>query len=68
MFLRLLAFLCVVVLQQASLAQTSGTRESDDAPSTCPVTKPSDKRLVPPYPYPATPIRAVLGLERIGFG
>jgi hypothetical protein len=55
MFLRLLAFLCMLVLAQASLAQTSGTRALDGVPSTCPVTKPSDKPLVPPYPYPATP-------------
>jgi hypothetical protein len=27
----------------------------DGVPTTCPVTKPSDQLLVPPYPYPATP-------------
>jgi len=55
MLMRLLSLLCLVVLTDASLAQTLGTQQPEGVPSTCPVTKTSDKPLVPPPPYPPTP-------------
>lgn len=55
MFVRLLALLFVVASPLASFSQTAGIQDADSVPDTCPVTKPSDKPLVPPYPYPATP-------------
>jgi hypothetical protein len=50
---RLLVFLCLLCLQQSSLAQQSGTAERI-VPETCPATKPADHPfvpLVPPRPY-----------------
>jgi hypothetical protein len=54
MYPRLLALLLVLV-SGASLAQKSEKRERDSVPDTCPVTTPSDKPFVPPYPYPPRP-------------
>jgi hypothetical protein len=55
MFPRLLPLLCLLVLLQTSLTQESGTAKPAGVPETCPVTNPSDKPFVPPYPYPAEP-------------
>ena len=55
MFPRLLALLCLLFLSQASPTQESGTAKPARVPETCPVTNPSDKPFVPPYPYPAEP-------------
>src|SRR5436309_7675822 len=53
MFLRVLPLLILFSLSQASLVQGSRTAR-DDAPETCPVTKPYQASLfVPPSPYPA---------------
>jgi hypothetical protein len=54
MWLRLLPFVYLVFLSQASLAQQSGAVIPDGVPETCPVTKPYQTSLfVPPFPYPA---------------
>jgi hypothetical protein len=53
MFFRVLPLLILVSLLQASLAQGLRTAR-DQAPETCPVTKPYQGSLfVPPSPYPA---------------
>src|ERR1700693_5979555 len=54
MFSRLLALVGVLLLTQASLAQQSQTA-TYDVPETCPVTKASDQRFIPPWPYPKAP-------------
>ena len=54
MSVRLLALLCLVVSSLVSFGQTS-IPKPDNVPNTCPVTKPSEKPLVPPYPYPPVP-------------
>jgi hypothetical protein len=51
---RLLALL-LILASGASPAQTTEQRMADSIPATCPVTKPSDKPFVPPYPYPPRP-------------
>lgn len=52
---RLLALLCGVAFSAASFSQTSDSQKPDSVPDRCPVTEPSGKPLVPPYPYPPTP-------------
>src|SRR5438445_13259208 len=53
MFMLVLPLLILLSLWQASLAQGSATVRLDDAPETCPVTKPYQASLfVPPSPYP----------------
>ena len=55
MFPRLLPLLCLLIFLQASPTQESGTAKPARVHETCPVTNPSDKPFVPPYPYPAEP-------------
>jgi hypothetical protein len=57
MLLRRLSLLFLLYLSQASLTQGSGTAKANGVPGTCPVTKPSDRPFIPPWPYPARPYR-----------
>ena len=68
MFPRLLPLLCLLVLLQTSLTQESGTSKPARVPETCPVTNPSEKPFVPPYPYPAEPRLGGFGLARTDCG
>lgn len=50
---RLLPFLCLLFLSQASLCQQPGGANQAKIADTCPVTKAEDQPFVPPPPYPA---------------
>lgn len=53
MLSRLLSFLCLIVLSQASVSQSS--KAMNAVPDSCPVTRPHRTSLfVPPFPFPAT--------------
>jgi hypothetical protein len=47
----LIVFIALVLLHQASVAQQSATPSPQDAPDTCPITKPPAQPFVPPAPY-----------------
>jgi hypothetical protein len=52
MFARRLNLLCLILLSQTSFSQQPNLSPRA-VPESCPVTRPSDKPLVAPYPYPA---------------
>jgi hypothetical protein len=66
---RLLSLFYLLFLSQASFSQQAGTTTTNDAPSSCPVTKPYQTSLfVPPSPYTSNAGAGVFWLERTGCG
>lgn len=65
---RLLPFLCLLFLSQASLCQQPGGANQAKVADTCPVTKAEDQPFVPPPPYPAKVRKDPSGLGLINCG